>query len=222
MRFSFRTSAIAAVAALALAACGGHAMVPSQNFSQNPIAGGAFAVPDAGTPCSTIKGFWQFGGACKAYSLTAAGATYKLPYYKGIALHVTVGKNSATKSIPFLLGDATGKGDITGTYKTKKFPPYSTKTCAKSPCAGTPMLYFEAFNQTKTSVKVTGDSGLLVLSKTFPGKSCFPALLGTKGWTPYTIVQASVKNGKVAIKIPGFAGVFNLPAGPAYGVLVCH
>ena len=75
MRLSmFRTGIVAAAAAIALAACGGHGMVPSQGgasgFSPNVLAA---------SPCQ-LPGTWYFKGSCAVFQMSPkGGSTVTLP-----------------------------------------------------------------------------------------------------------------------------------------------
>ena len=219
MRSSLIRSGIAAlVSAIALAACGGHGIVP-----QSAAPGSSFGAQRARakSPCANPKLPWYFKGSCVASILTSKGGTVKLAPYKGITATISLYANSAKGKVAFVTGDALGKGDITG--KTA-FPLYGSKTCAKgSNCTGTTLVYLEAVNSSKATIKFTGSQAaqLVIASKKFPGKSCGPALLSAKGWVPYnTILVAQPKKGKLTLKIPN-AGIFVLPAGAAYIDLIC-
>lgn len=219
MRLSIIRAGIVAIGAtIALAACGGHAMVPSQTGNV-PFAR---PVPQVTTSPCKISGLWYFHGSCKAFTLSSAGGTFKLPAYKGITFTATIGSNTASGKVKFILGDATGKKDITGTVGGKAFPKYGATKCAQAgACPGTPLVYFEAVNTSSATINITGNSKLVVAATSFPGKSCFPGLMNAQGkWTGYSQVAQPVSGGKVSITIPPI-GVFYLPPGPAYGVLSC-
>ncbi|HTA39345.1 MAG TPA: hypothetical protein VK760_09725, partial [Candidatus Acidoferrales bacterium] len=107
----FRIIAAGAIAA-ALSACGGSS---DSNASTNAAAGEATAAPYAvatqKSPCN-LPGGWYFQGACTVENVTAGGAVLVLPSYRGVSLAMTFGDNDAASRVPFLLGDASGDGDI--------------------------------------------------------------------------------------------------------------
>jgi hypothetical protein len=214
---NIRNSILAAAIGFAMTGCGGHALVPSQN-----VPGASFnAIPAVKNACD-IRGLWDFDGACTTAVLTSKGGTAALKPYKHIGVTLDLGANNATAKVHFVIGDATDKGDITGKERRKPFPPYSNKTCsAKNSCPGTPLIYIEAINLSKTKIQFHTDSKLIVTAKTFPGKKCGPGLLSTKGWVSYiTILNAAPKGGKVTLTILPVPQ-FNLPPGPAYVAFAC-
>ena len=224
MRFSMiRTGIVAVAASLALAACGGHGLVPSQSAGGDAFAPSAAMAPAAASPCQIPK-LWYFMGGCKAGFLTSAGGKFALPKYKGITWTTTLGKNSAKGKVPFVMGDATGAGDITS--GPGKFPIYGVKTClAPSKCPGSALVYFEAVNDSKAAITFNSPSQLVVAAAKFPGKSCFPAILRKSGasfkWQPFSILTGSPKGGKLTLNIP-VNPAFMLPKGPLYVALVCQ
>jgi hypothetical protein len=222
MRFSMiRTGIAATAAALALAACGGHGIVP-----QSSTPGSAFGptqVRRMASPCN-IKGFWYFHGACKTATLTSRGNRTSLPAYRGMAVSIALGANNAKGSVKFIIGDATGNKDITGTYKGMPFPPYGTRTCQKGQkCTGKSAIYLEAFNMSRAAISISAPSQIVFASAHFPGKTCMLSLLESKpaGWKPEApFLVGAPKNGKLTINIPG-GGIFALAPGPAYINLSC-
>jgi len=218
MRLSMiRTGIVAVGAAIAFAACGGHAIVPSQSGNT------PFAVPQA-TPNPCTRANTYLFANCKAFTLTKTGGIYPLKAWKGITFKATIGSNTASGTVKFDLGDATGAGDITPPAGFPAFPKYSaTKCTSKGGCPGKSLIYFEAINTSAATINITGTSKLYVAATTFPtgATSCFPALLNSSGkWTGYAQVAAQITNKTVTITIPP-VGLFVLPPGAAYGALAC-
>ncbi|MBV8489905.1 MAG: hypothetical protein JO199_05180 [Candidatus Eremiobacteraeota bacterium] len=223
MRFSMiRTGVVAIAASIALAACGGHGLVPAQSGGTG-YAPTNVSIPMSKSPCD-VTGLWYFMGSCLPGVVKPAGGTYKLPAYQGITVQIQLGSNTAPSAgTKFLFADATGKNDITGTYGGHKFPPYSEKTCAShNACPGASAVYLEAINGQKSSTPITFHSTttLTVDEKTFPGKSCSPGLLGQTGWSYFPEVTGNPKAGKLVLKIQANP-LFKLPKGPAYISIVC-
>ncbi len=230
MRFStIRTGIVATAAAVALAACGGHGLVPSQN-----VGGAGYAAPSlltdkaAKTPCQSVPGFWAFGGSCVANELTSKGATIKLAKYQNITFTIAIGANNAKGKVPFIVGDAVGNGDITGTYKGKKFPPYGGKHCvsgtgAPQTCPGKSFVYVEAINGGKATVTLSQTPAITIVdTKGFPGKNlCFPAPLTTKGWSTQAEAIGKAPKGTKLVITP-FPTQFPLPPGGVVLAMVCQ
>lgn len=216
-----RTSVVAVAAAIALAACGGHGLVPSQSAGPDSLAPTSAFHPAATSPCD-IKGLWYFKGTCLPGELAASGGTFKLAKYNGVTVITTLGKNSVKGKAPMILADATKPDtDVTGKYKNKLFPPYSQKTCAKQvTCSGAAVVYLEVINGTKSQINFTSKTTLTVAASKFPGKTCIPAELTTGGWDTFPIVNGQPKAGKVVLTIQANP-LFFLPAGPAYIAIVC-
>ena len=223
MRFSFiRTSAAAVVASIALAACGGHGMVPT---STAPGMTGE-AVPASTSPCANPKLPWYFKGACVPGVVTSAGATYTLPAYKNISGTIKLGANTAKGKIPFVLADATGKGDISPLAVKSAFPPYGEKTCATAnQCPGTAAYYLEIVNGGTANIKLTKASTLTIKAP-YPksATACGPALINSSGkWTSYALfVAAKPSNGTLTLTIPGGTSQFELVAGAGYIAILCQ
>jgi hypothetical protein len=218
MRLSITRSGIAAVAAaIALSACGGQGIVPSQSAPSGSLVGQEIA--SVTSPCAAKTLPFYFHGSCTTATLTSKGNTVSLKPYKGIAFKIQLGANNAKGTLAFIVGDATGVGDITGKIK---FPLYSTKTCQKgNTCPGKSLIYIEAASSSKAAITLNGNSFLTISATKFPGKGCWPAVLTKTGWnTRGAILIMPPKGHVVKIMIPG-GGLFSLPAGAAYIDIVC-
>jgi len=224
MRFSFiRTSAAVVVASIALAACGGRGVVPTSSV---PGMTGNVA-PAAASPCAYAKLPWYFKGACVATTLTSKGGTVKLPAYKNITASITLGANTASGKVNFIVGDATGHKDITPLAVTKAFPKYSQTTCSsKNGCPGTPIFYLEAANGSKATITFSKSTTFQVKAP-FPStaSACGPALINAKlKWTSYVlVVGAKPKNGVLKMSIPDTSvSNFQLVPGATYITILCQ
>lgn len=244
---TFRSGAPAIVAAVALAACGGHGVVPqgvSQTSAFAPLNDVAQAVSPDASPCS-IPGLYYFMGSCAAFHLKMNGTTVvplgsKTPY-KGIKITTTFGAFENPPKVPYIdavMGDAIGKGDITGKVGGKSFPLYGVgKDCVSSNgqaefCPGKPFVYAELINLSKGKYtlkpKLTPKFDITDANG-FPGKKlCFPAILTAKtqhsagGWAPNATLGAPPKGNTLIINSQPNPGQLYYPPGPFYVAGVCE
>jgi hypothetical protein len=196
MRLSlFRAGAVAFGASIALAACGGHGVVPSSPTAMNP----AFA-PMHHHRASCPQPAWVFKGACKVGKASPKGFTISLPAYKGYAVSISVPANSAKAGTPFALVDATGKGDI-GAYKGKAFPLCTSKTGCSKPA----FFYIQSVNGGTTPMTLkSGNISFVLTANKFPGTSCTLAYFTGSSWTSLQgIVSGKIKGKKLTYSIPG-------------------
>lgn len=220
MRFStIRTGVVASAAAIALAACGGHGLVPSQSAAPGSNA----VVPMSSNPCytSAVQPAWIFKGSCAILkTLPTKGKTIALAAYKGVSVTVKLPKNTSKGG--FALVDALGgKSKDIVAFSGKAFPPI-TPTTLKS------VVYVEAVNQTAGLTFTSGSLVFTVKATKFPGKSCpLSVLTGTfpkLKWfnSPFT---GTLKSGAMTFTVPGGAltQLFptGLPAGPLYFNVAC-
>jgi hypothetical protein len=228
---SLRTGFVAAAAAIALGACAGHGMVPSQSG----VPSGNFDSvlrKSKPSPCNLGTQGWYFHGACAAFLMKPNGITVKLPVYKSFTLDTTYGKsNVSPKGAGMITGDATGKGDITGTVGGHPFPPYGAgNDCVSSlgkaeACPGTVFLYAELINTSAKTITPKTTPQFVITTKTkFPGHTtCYPAVLTAKsknsagGWSPQTIIGSAPKgktltinsfNNTLGLVYPARSGLF--------------
>lgn len=224
---------VAVVAAVALAACGGHGVVPSQLAPNGAVAPAGNAVlgvvPDGKSKCD-IPGIYYFHGDCVAFNLSMNATTIvklgKYGAYKGIKITTTFGvfqnPPKGVKTIAALMGDATGSGDITGTIGGKSFPIYGAgKDCVNNTgqpiyCPGKPFVYAELINTSKYTLKPKYTPGFNITDTNgFPGKRlCFPAILTAKGWQPNTTLGAQPHGQTLVIGQQPNPGQLVYPPGP--------
>jgi hypothetical protein len=227
---SISTGFVAAVAALALGACAGHGMVPSQ--SGIPSGGSDSVLRKSTSPCNFGTQGWYFHGSCAAFVMKPKGLTVKLPIYKSFTLNTTYGKSDVSaKGAEMITGDATGKKDITGTLGGQPFPPYGAgNDCVNSfgkavACPGKVFLYAELINTSaKTITPKMTPKFVITTSTKFPGHTtCYPAVLTAKGkksaggWSPQTIIGSPPKgktltinafNNTLGLVYPAHSGLF--------------
>jgi len=207
MRISTITIGVAFVAAAALSACAGRGVVPSQNFASSDGANGMVAAVKATpTPNACMKTnppMYYFAGACLSFTLNETKATLvdlgKFNPYGGIKINTTYSKNTGGPAggVPAVMGDAIGNGDITGKVGGKAFQNYgATNNCIGSngkltKCFGKTFLYAELINNSNYTLTPAATPGFAISdTHGYPGKTCFPAIYSSKGWTPETNLAA--------------------------------
>lgn len=222
MRLSMvRAGSLAAIAALALAACAGQnaAMpstsgaaaapdVPSNNAAQPlraddsaSVADSASDADDAGvvdaklTTCATSppQYYWIFKGACDPkITVKPTGGTFSLGAYDDITVTGSIGQNNVKGTATVALADATDtKGDVIKD-KGKAFPVYHGR--------GKTFVYAAAINQSSQTIKPIAEKNKPILkyvitdSKGIPGKQCGAAILtsGSKGSTLWESIPATL------------------------------
>lgn len=182
-----RSSALASVAAIALAACGGHGVVPAGSTAFAPQASSQSAPmaanqddmsPLALKTCakSPPQWMWIFKGACDQFTLKSTGGKFTLGEYESLSVTGSIGYNSAKGSVTVDLADAIDKNGDVLKYKGHTFPPYKGK--------GTVVVYAVADNQTTQTIKPVRHNNVPIIkyvvtdAKGFPGKTCGAAILG--------------------------------------------
>ena len=213
-----RTSVVASAAAIALAACGGHGLVPSQSAAPGSDA----VIPMSSNPCytSTVQPAWIFKGSCTILKkLPAKGKTIALAAYKGVSVTVKLPKNTSKGG--FALVDAMGgKTKDILKFSGAAFPPIQ-KTLKS-------VAYVEAVNPTAGLKFTSGNLVFTIKAQKFPGKSCpLSVLEGTfpkLKWfnSPFA---GQISGGTMVFTVPGSAlGTLfpnGLPAGPLYFNVGC-
>jgi hypothetical protein len=216
-----RTCIAASVAAIALAACGGHGIVPSQSAA--PGNSLAFAPEKTTNPCAASTLPWYFKGSCTSATVTSKGGMTMLAATgtRSVTMTFTLGATNAKGKVAFLIGDAATISDITPNGMSPAFPRYGRSPCAGGPkeCFGKVLAYVELVNSSKAAIKVKGNSQIAIAAKSFPGPECAPAVLTTKGWDLEALLLGVVKKRMVTFSIPG--GFITFPAGPSYLVFAC-
>ena len=179
----FRFSGIVLVGFLAAGCAGAQGQAPGAASAYDPNI--LPSISRTTSPCA-ITGYFYFHGACLKQKLPAAGATFKLATYKGLTLSLAFPKNTG-RGVEITVGDATGKGDVTGQVNGKNFSAYPTP-CAKSACPGTGFMYY--FIESAVDIKrFTGPTTLTITNTgTYPGKTCYFAFYmfsaTPPGWWP--------------------------------------
>jgi hypothetical protein len=226
MRFStIRACATAGVAAIALAACAGHGIVPS---SATGDASSAYDMsPLALKTCATSppQYAWIFKGACDGFTLKSTGGKFSLDEYEDITITGSIGENTVKGSATVYLADAIDKNGDIETYKGTSFPAYKAE--------GTTVVYAVANNQTTQIIKPIPVKNKPILeyvitdSKGLPGKTCGAALLekeksGAYEWKAFTGTY-SVKGKTVTVDVSEAPSGFALPpkGEPLYFAVNC-
>jgi hypothetical protein len=211
-----RAGVVATVAALALAACAGHGVVPSTTSGGAPMVSGfGNTSPLALKTCDTSppQYEWIFKGACDEFKLADTGGTFSLDEYENITLKGSIGKNTVKGDVTVALADAIDKNGDVEKYKSATFPAYKAK--------GTTVLYAVANNTSTQTIKPISGGGKPVLeyvitdAKGLPGKTCGAAVLGklkngTLKWSPFP-GTAPVKGKTVTIAVYEAPAGFELP-----------
>jgi hypothetical protein len=185
---------LALACALAASACSG----ASSSNSADGAAANASATPDASLPvpapaetvasiagvrrpgpvnaCDIPRG-WFFKGSCSLQLVASDGATFALLPYRDISVTVKFGLNDAVGRVPFIIGDATGYGDVGGLLNGS-IPFSGYGTCLKAdrtaaPCIGKALIYFIVANGGRVRVVLNATPEIDVASvHGFPGKQC--------------------------------------------------
>jgi hypothetical protein len=154
MRLSLiRSSAVATVAAIALAAC---ANLSGMTPSSPTAAAGAqntLGISHLLTTCATSppQYEWIFKGACDESRLEPSGGHFRLSQYQGISVKEFIGANALKRPAKLALADAIDENGDVERYKGMSFPRYIGE--------GTTYVYLTTTNrstQTITFVTVKG------------------------------------------------------------------
>jgi hypothetical protein len=107
---------------------------------------------DAPFSACQLPGNWGFGGSCISGRIDPAGSTFSLAAYRGIAVSMSFGANNSGDGVPFIIGNATGDGDISGKLNERiDFPVFGTAPCVQADytataCLGKPLVYILIVN----------------------------------------------------------------------------
>jgi hypothetical protein len=183
MRFSSRSLVVAstAVAALLLAACASHGVVPATNSFGPSVVSPEAVSPDLNVspdlkkkpPCQLTQTAWVFAGKCGAVAIKAAGGKASMAIYDGFKIRATFPKANPAPSAGEILvvRDATNtKKDITGLLAGKAFPSFNK--AGAPPTTVTPLLYMKAQNHGGGFTFTATPLLTVVSAKAFPGKDC--------------------------------------------------
>lgn len=238
MRLSqISASAIVAGAVFALAACGGHGVVPP---SSAPLAPSAMTqtsplafgddVSQLLTTCakSPPQYQWIFKGACDTFTLKPSGGSFTLAKYESISVTGLIGKNSLKASVKVAIADAIDKNGDIKKSGGKAFPAYKA--------SGTTIVYAAVNNQSKDVIKPIAVKNKPVLQYTITDAKGFPkganvcgaALLSTGAhgslvWSPFP-GAGNIKGKSVTISVFVAPKGFELPpsGNPLYFAINCY
>lgn len=218
------TRGLAASVVVALAACAGQSVVPSQSTPYAPqfaapaaqsgattaaLPMGADLASRATDPCNL--GIWYFKGSCLKIAAKKPSTKFALKTYKGITATITWPSSNAKPNTFIIIGEGTNSTDITGTFNGHAFTFYKGKgvkcynTSLKvTPCAGSALVYAIVANDSKNAITFSGTPQIDIASSGLAGKKkCTLNLIyfannAPKGWE-VTPISAAPKAGKVTI-----------------------
>jgi hypothetical protein len=222
------TIGAAIVAAAAMSACASRGVVPSQSFASSNGTTAVLAAKATPTPTAcekTTPPMYYFGGSCTSFTLKEGSSTTvylgKYKPYQGIKITTVFTTNTGGPAggVPAVMGDAIGKGDITGKVGGKAFKLYGDgKDCLfngkPATCPGKPFVYAELINNSKYKLKPQGTPTFTITdSNGFPGAhECFPAEYTSKGWIPETTLDAKPSGNTLHLPSAGNDGsLYYLP-----------
>jgi hypothetical protein len=210
MRFSSSSliAASTAVAALLLAACASHGVVPAtSSFGPSSVSPEALS-PDAKkptpVPCAKPQTPWEFGGACGGVYIKAAGGSASMAAYDGFTIKATFPKASPAPSAGEILvvRDATNtKKDITGLVGGKTFPVFN-KIGSPATLSVKPLLYMKAHNQGSKFTFTATPLVTVTSVKAFPGKKCVLTKMNASNntWQTLPVVPGTITGHTVVFK----------------------
>jgi hypothetical protein len=210
-----RSCALATVAAMGLAACAGHGVVPSSSSELAPMASNAGIAPLLTTCVKSPPQYeWIFKGACVGFMIKDTGGSFALGDYENITIKGSIGDNDAKGSVKIVLADAIDKNGDIESYKGKSFLAYKAQ--------GTTIVYAAAINQSTQTIKPHAAKDKPVLtyvitdSKGLPGTECRAAVLahqknGTLKWSSLPGGPFGKKGDTVTITQSEAPAGFSLP-----------
>jgi hypothetical protein len=133
---------LAAAAALLLAACAGHGMLPSATSVAPPDSTGD--TMKTTSLCKAAQGPWVFKGSCGTVTLAKSGGSGSLAAYQGIKVAAVFSSGTQKAGTILLVRDAQPGTDITGKIGTETFPPFTSWGSLNNL---KPFLYLKAHNQ---------------------------------------------------------------------------
>jgi hypothetical protein len=221
-----RTIVVAGAAAIALAACGGHGVVPSSTaFAPSDSVGDASPLGSSTCATSPPQYDWIFKGSCETFTLKPTGASFSLAKYGDLTVSGSIGKNNVKGSAKVALVDAIDKNGDIEKWGTKTFPPYKAN--------GTVIVYASAVNQTTQVIKPITVKNKPVLqyvitsTKKLPGNQCGAAVLAENEhkqlvWTSIP-ATGTPKGDSVTITQYEVPSGFELPPkAPLYFAVNCY
>jgi len=202
MRFSSSSliAASTAVAALLLAACASHGVVPAtSSFGPSVVSPEALS-PDAKKPtpkpCAKPQVAWTFGGSCGGVFIKAAGGSASMAAYDGFTIKAKFPKASPAPSAGEVLvvRDATNtKKDITGLVGGKTFPAL-TKIGSPATLSVKPFLYMKAYNQGGGFTFTATPLVTVTSVKAFPGTRCILTKMNSSNntWQTLPVIAGTI------------------------------
>lgn len=222
-----RACSIAAVSAIALAACAGRGIVPSSNDAAAPMSpGGLWPLASSGCATSPPQYEWIFKGSCDKFTLKSTGGSFSLATYEDLTVKGSIGKNTAKGSVTVYIADAIDKNGDIEANKGKKFPAYKAN--------GTTVIYAAVSNQSSQLIKPVPVKDKTVLaytitdSKALPGNTCAAALLEESEKGAYSWKQfpggCEVSGKTISVKVYEAPSGFALPpkGTPLYFAINCY
>jgi hypothetical protein len=116
-----------------------------------------------------MPGGWHFEGACANVHVPSSGTRIALPAYRGIGVTVAFGPSDGLDG-SFVIGDATGNGDIAGKLNgVHPFPPFGRAGCltaggTQTPCRGHAVIYLLVINVGNLPVNFMSSPQIVVTS----------------------------------------------------------
>jgi hypothetical protein len=228
MRFSFSSLAVAstAAAALLLAACAGHGVVPATNsFAPSALSPDALS-PDAKrptpSPCTKKQSPWIFGGACGTVKLQSTGGTASMTGYDGFTIKATFASGAKAGTV-LMVRDATGKGDAKGKVGGKSFPPFNKAGQPQSLVTVNPMLYMKVQNL-GGAFQFNNVPAITITSKAaFPGNQCIETRMNPTNntWQETPTNPGAIKGHQ--LKFPAIVTIIPFPQhGTIYIGFACY
>jgi hypothetical protein len=137
------------------------------------------------------------------------GTSVTLAAYQGITLKMQWAAPHPPLSNTFISGDATGNGDITGTYHGRVFPKYGSIKCIdpffhRIACPGKVFLYTVTANATSFEIGFSSSPKWVITNKrAYPGTKCIIASLEhvkTWVWQLLNVPYSTPVSGTLAIR----------------------
>ena len=224
--FTLRCSATALVAGMALSACSGGAMAPSGAGAlpnTMPIVMARHTpAPRPGKGCKATQVGYVFGGQCATAQITSTGGNAMLKAYNGYTVKGAFGANDEATKAVFIVRDATGNGDISGTFNSAAWPAFTG--------SGTAFLYLAVTNTSSSTVTFQATPKIVITNIKhggFPGTSCTLYALTASGWLDTGVMgtpQSAGKKGRSRVTFPATTLSTAIPfaAGPTYFGFACQ
>jgi len=203
---------------------GPHSVCMNPGLLVSPLA-------SSNAACGAVHGVWHFGGSCAQVALTRRGAKIALPAYRGYTTTLTIGKNHVRGSAAIIVAEATGNGDVHGSFEGVPLLPYANRNCVtdaarrqrQQRCPGKAFLYVQILNVSENGDITLAATPAIAVSSTvgFPGRGrCFPAALNNNGWVP--AIPYGAKPTGTTLMVASHSDHFDLEQGPTVLALACQ